>query len=49
MAQTRRIGKHNEKGVPTKRAEVFRPTVVGKINADRSLRPLALSRVGSLS
>jgi hypothetical protein len=23
MAQTRRIGKHNEKGVPNKRAEVF--------------------------
>ena len=23
MAQTQRIGKHNEKGVPTKRAEVF--------------------------
>src|SRR5260370_36702244 len=30
MAQTRRMGKHNQRDRPTKSAEVFGPTVMGR-------------------
>ncbi len=46
VAQTRRVGKHNQRPYLVS-APRFSPYRSGQDHADRSLRPLALSRVAS--